>query len=205
MKKWNNLNLNNTIIRYLTKNSFYFPLPLQAISIPIFLEGCDLLCLSKTGSGKTLCYIIPVIKHVEILGIQKDSRCFLDIVIIPTRELIVQISREFYPFTRIIDFLIKSFYGGSISIRKLKNSGKKLTLLISTPRKLIEVALFNEILFYDSKTIVIDEADKIFELGFEFQIKKILLNCRPDKQICMYSASSPIKVILNLILVRFQY
>mmetsp|Transcript_20882 Transcript_20882/g.51193 ORF Transcript_20882/g.51193 Transcript_20882/m.51193 type:complete len:366 (+) Transcript_20882:406-1503(+) len=194
-------------MKRLNDHGIKFPLPLQSLIIPNLIKGKDIICVAKTGSGKTLCFIIPVIYR---LNFHIKNNYIKTLVISPTRELTQQIGRELYCLVSGSDINIGCVYGGS-EMKPFLNTGLESTsIIVTTPGKLIEISGQNKGLkFWNIQYFVIDEADKIFDLGFEFQIKRILVNTRIDCQFSLYTSflSSKIEEQLNYFLklpIRFK-
>mmetsp|Transcript_27905 Transcript_27905/g.44413 ORF Transcript_27905/g.44413 Transcript_27905/m.44413 type:complete len:470 (-) Transcript_27905:2185-3594(-) len=187
--EWCELNLSKSLIYRLQSRSIYIPLPIQSIVIPILYRGKDVLCLSKTGSGKTLCFLIPLITQSYT-----HFQHFHDLIIAPTRELLQQISRQIYYLDKSKEKKFIVLHGGSKLKVNLNNPLIRIEFFLCTPARLIDILItYLNFPIKQFKSIIIDEADKIFDLGFQMQIKRIINNTRPDIQISMFAAYLSIK------------
>mmetsp|Transcript_23476 Transcript_23476/g.32756 ORF Transcript_23476/g.32756 Transcript_23476/m.32756 type:complete len:314 (+) Transcript_23476:374-1315(+) len=192
LNRWNQLKSYWFFKTYFSKKNFNFPLPIQSLLIPSILKGKDLICLAKTGSGKTLCYLLPLILRCID---QQDKNITRMIIIAPTRELVQQIGTEAYFLTLSKPHLTICMQGGSPIKNYLSSLVFKSVIIVCTPGKLLDLGILHKKHdMWNFRTLIIDEADKIFDLGFEIQIKRILYNARKDKQILLFSSCFPYKV-----------
>jgi ATP-dependent RNA helicase DDX46/PRP5 len=171
------------------------PTAIQAQAIPIAESGRDLIGVAKTGSGKTLAFGIPMIRHVLDQRPLKPSDGPIGLILAPTRELSLQIVAELKPFLNASGITIKCAYGGqpiSDQIAMIKRGG--IHILCATAGRLIDLLQSNSGRVLNFKRItyvVLDEADRMFDMGFEPQVMKILANVRPDRQTILFSATFP--------------
>lgn len=193
---WYQSGLPKVIIDYIINiKKFPYPLPIQSQGIPCILSGRDVIGVSETGSGKTLTYVLSLIKSIlHNIGLYPFS--FNDgpigMIIVPTRELALQIYNESTVYCDLVNIQVSVVYGGVPSHTQLSRIKRGSHILICTPGRMIDILSMNKSTFLSLNRlsfIVIDEADRVFDLGFEPQIKKILLNLRPDRQIVMFSAT----------------
>lgn len=170
------------MISLLEKHGITTATPIQNEIIPAILAGRDVLAQSETGSGKTLSFAIPIIE-------QLDRRGGLSaLVLVPTRELCVQITNEFIKFSHGKNLGIASVYGGvSISnqIKKLKTAN----IVIATPGRLIDLLNRGAVRLDTVRCLVFDEADRILDMGFIRDIEKILLRIPQKRQTMLFSAT----------------
>ena len=201
--EWNQLGLPNEIFQILQANKFSSPTPIQCESLPNIMSGNDLIGIAKTGSGKTIAFLLPLFRHLlSNINNITDSKTFLGsspraIILTPTRELSIQIGKSAQPFADKLGLKIVKCYGG-ISISKQINELKRgCDILIGTPGRIIDLLCTNSgrilRLSYVS-FLVMDEADRMLDLGFEPQIIDILSNLRNDRQSLLFSATFPIKI-----------
>lgn len=195
VKKWETLELCKGYVNILKKKLILIPLPLQSIIIPIYLKGQDFICLAKTGSGKTLCYLIPSLKTFKTKTKSTLFKNFYELFIVPTRELSLQVYKEFSVFFGYLNIKIICLYSGASTNTNQLKKIDQLLIIISTPGKL-KTYFFNtkKSSCTNTRRLIIDEADKIFELGFEWQIRKILLNIRVDKHTSVFCSFMPYNV-----------
>ena len=183
------------------------PFPIQMQSIPVIMSGRDCLCISETGSGKTLAYVLPMLRHVQsrLAGIKlesdgkynyrtKEVNGPIGLVLVPTRELSTQICEVIRSFTTSLNIETTCLFGGSNLGNQINDLKRGVDIAVATPARLIELlCLSNGKITNLTRTtfVVIDEADRMFDLGFEPQISKIIRNIRPQKQVSMFSATFP--------------
>mmetsp|Transcript_21406 Transcript_21406/g.38005 ORF Transcript_21406/g.38005 Transcript_21406/m.38005 type:complete len:511 (+) Transcript_21406:385-1917(+) len=194
-KDWFEFIGDTLLVKALKNLNMSKPLPLQSLILPFILKGRDLICLAKTGSGKTLSYFLPLL-NLGKFGIKNNNKIHASSVIIaPTRELVVQISRDYHPLARILGMKILCMFGGSVSSSRFYKKIQNFQILISTPRKYLNLLIVSTWkIVFNHVRLIIDEADKLFELGFETLISKLILNLRSDKQICMFTSVFPYKL-----------
>ena len=190
--------LSSTILDVLNSKKITEPFPIQMQAIPTIMSGRDVLAISETGSGKTLAYVLPMLRHVQYRintsKILKLGRPPIALIMVPTRELAVQIYEEIRNFTRFLDIGTCCIYGGSALGAQINEMKGGTDIVVATPARFIEILCLNNGKVTNLSRItfvVLDEADRMFDLGFEPQISKIIRNIRPQKQILMFSATFP--------------
>lgn len=170
------------------------PYPIQLEAIPPLLHGKDLLGLAPTGSGKTAAYILPILQH--LLGKNpKRDRTIPVLVLVPTRELAVQVAEVAENFSRFLRRKIKSlaiFGGVSINPQMMKLAGTEI--LIATPGRLIDLMSRNSLSLSKVEILVLDEADKVLQQGFREEIDHILEFVPKKKQTLLFSATMDTEV-----------
>ncbi|NQX81081.1 MAG: DEAD/DEAH box helicase [Flavobacteriaceae bacterium] len=195
------LGLSDNLINKLSQNNYKKPYPIQEQAIPHILNNKDIMGIAKTGSGKTAAYILPVIQKLEDSELEK-SRNINTLILVPTRELAMQVKEVFDAFnTSSNNIKAMAVYGG-VSINPQMKGMYGTNLLIATPGRLIELIENNALSVSSLKTLVIDEADKMLELGFKEEIDKIFTLLPKKRQNMLFSAtlSDKIEDINNIIL-----
>jgi ATP-dependent RNA helicase RhlE len=165
------------------------PYPIQIEAIPSLIQKKDVLGLAPTGSGKTAAYILPILQQLLTKDAPRD-RFVPVLVIVPTRELAVQVAEVAENFSRFLPRRIKSlaiFGGVSINPQMMKLAGTEI--LIATPGRLIDLMGRNSVSISQIKTLVIDEADKVLQMGFREEMEHILEYVPQKKQTMMFSAT----------------
>ncbi|XP_071965095.1 probable ATP-dependent RNA helicase DDX43 [Antedon mediterranea] len=179
------------ILDELKKQKFTKPSPIQCQGWPIALKGHDLIGIAQTGSGKTIAFLLPALLHIEVQPVPRVERTGPSVLVLsPTRELAIQIHSEVikYHYKGIKSVCI---YGGGNRREQIGIVKKGVEIVIATPGRLNDL-ISNGIIDVSSVTfLVLDEADRMLDLGFEPQIMKILLDVRPDRQTMMTSATWP--------------
>ncbi|TKC44563.1 hypothetical protein EI555_010932, partial [Monodon monoceros] len=177
------------VMRNLQKAGFQRPTPIQAW--PIILQGVDLIGVAQTGTGKTLTYLMPGFIHIDSQPLARNGPGML--ILTPTRELALQVEAECrkYSYKGLKSVCI---YGGGDRDGQIKDLAKGVDIIIATPGRLHDLQMNNFVHLKSVTYLVLDEADKMLDMGFEPQIMKILLDVRPDRQTVMTSATWPCAV-----------
>ncbi|MCL2488525.1 MAG: DEAD/DEAH box helicase [Oscillospiraceae bacterium] len=179
------LNLEESTIRAVTKMGFAAPTPVQAKTIPVMMEGRDVICKAPTGTGKTCAFGIPILEqlHPDLTDIQAVAVC-------PTRELCIQITEElrqlavFRPELRVVPL-----YGGQPIRRQLEALKKRPQMVVATPGRLLDHMNRGSVWLGNVYTAVLDEADEMLKMGFIKDVRKILNATPADTQLVMFSAT----------------
>ncbi|KAF7455878.1 DEAD-box ATP-dependent RNA helicase 42 [Cryptosporidium felis] len=195
------------IHQYLKKKEINKPFPIQMQSIPILMSGYDLIGIAETGSGKTLAYILPLIRHVLVQSnnnypfgskdcnqLNKNSSFVRAMIIIPTRELALQVYKQTTQLANLVNLTTNIICGGLSISHQLNRIRSGSDIIIGTPGRIIDlmtllhkkISIFQYISF-----IVIDEGDRLFDMGFAPQLFCIISIIRPDRQIAIFSATFP--------------
>uniref|UniRef100_A0A8C6Y1H5 RNA helicase n=1 Tax=Naja naja TaxID=35670 RepID=A0A8C6Y1H5_NAJNA len=176
------------IMANIKKVGFEKPTPIQSQAWPIILQGFDLIGIAQTGTGKTLAYLMPGFIHLDSQPISREKRNGPGmLVLIPTRELALQVEAEClkYSYKGIKSICI---YGGGDRKGQINTVTKGVDIVIATPGRLNDLQMNGFINLKSITYLVLDEADRMLDMGFEPQIMKILLDIRPDRQTVMTSA-----------------
>ena len=158
--------------------------PIQSLSIPIILKGEDLIAEAQTGTGKTLAFLLPMMQNIDV-----DNPNIQGLIITPTRELAIQIRDEAMKIAETKTMNILAAYGGqdvNAQMHKLKG---QVQLVIGTPGRILDHLRRETIDFKDVKTLVVDEADQIFHIGFKEDIDQIFKHLPENKQTLCFSAT----------------
>eukprot|EP01110_Echinostelium_bisporum_P011811 TRINITY_DN585_c2_g1_i1.p1 TRINITY_DN585_c2_g1~~TRINITY_DN585_c2_g1_i1.p1 ORF type:complete len:442 (+),score=89.41 TRINITY_DN585_c2_g1_i1:96-1421(+) len=179
------------------KTDFQAPTPIQSQGWPLALSGRDMVGSSQTGSGKTLGFMLPALVHIQA-QMAKSPHKWTDgpiaLVLVPTRELAMQIQQEARKYLYISRINATAIFGGADRYRQERELRQGVQLLIATPGRLIDFMADNVINLKRVSYVVLDEADRMLDMGFEPQMRAILRNIRPDRQTLMWSATWPQKV-----------
>ena len=195
-----NFNLSKLIIKGLSEMEYYTPTKVQEKVIPIVINGHDVLVNSETGSGKTACYLLPIIQKIIISRTSKKNKLIYQaLILVPTRELALQCNEMLSKLSKYID-LNYIFLCGGMSVENQTNKIKNNLpdIIISTPGRLIDMLYnFKSINLENVNILVLDEADKLLELGFKDEIMEILniIKKNLNRQTLLFSATLNPKVI----------
>jgi ATP-dependent RNA helicase RhlE len=183
------LGLSAPLLQALAKKNYTCPYPIQLEAIPEILKGKDLLGIARTGSGKTLGYVLPLLEMMEHDQPSKD-RFVRTLILVPTRELAMQIDEVFSFFAAATQRKVKTMavYGGvSINPQMMKLYG--IEIMVATPGRLIELVAMNAVNLSEVSTLVLDEADKMLNLGFKEEMAKIFKLLPAKRQNLLFSAT----------------
>ncbi|GBP26645.1 hypothetical protein EVAR_18283_1 [Eumeta japonica] len=179
------------ILEEIRKQDFEQPSPIQSQAWPILLRGDDMIGIAQTGTGKTLAFLLPALIHIDGQPIPREEREGPTVLILaPTRELALQIEKEVskYQYKGIKSVCL---YGGGDRREQIKIVTKGVDIVIATPGRLNDLVMARHLNIINFSYIVLDEADRMLDMGFEPQIRKSLFDVRPDRQTVMTSATWP--------------
>lgn len=183
------LGLSSLLIKSLSDQQYAQPYPIQEQAIPVILEGKDVLGIAQTGSGKTVSYVLPILQLIQQQTASKN-RYVQVLVLVPTRELSVQVGEVFQLFSQLLPERIKtmSVFGGvSINPQMIKMQG--VDILVATPGRLLDLVSAKAVHLSDVKILVLDEADKMLNLGFEEEMTQIFKLLPSKRQNLLFSAT----------------
>lgn len=182
------------LIKALSETNYERPTPIQEIAIPAILTGKDVLGIAPTGSGKTASYALPILTQLS-KSEKAKNRHIQSLILVPTRELAIQVEEVFKEFARAFPEpqKVKAVYGG-VSINPQMKAMMGVSVLIATPGRLIELAESNAIRLSTLKSLVLDEADKLLNLDFQEEMKRILGWIPKKRQNLLFSATLNDKV-----------
>ncbi|KAH7916330.1 P-loop containing nucleoside triphosphate hydrolase protein [Hygrophoropsis aurantiaca] len=192
--KWSHFGLPASCLDVIKRLNYTAPTAIQAQAIPAIMSGRDVIGVAKTGSGKTIAFLLPLFRHIKDQRQLEQMEGPLAIVMTPTRELAVQIHRECKPFLRVMNLRAVCAYGGSPIKDQIAELKKGAEIIVCTPGRMIDLLTANSGRVTNLKRVtyvVLDEADRMFDMGFEPQVMKILNNVRPDRQTVLFSATFP--------------
>lgn len=176
------------------------PTPIQSLCWPTLLSGLNMVGIAQTGSGKTLGFVIPMVMH--ILNNQRYARSFdrgdapgpVGVVLAPTRELALQIQQVANEIGQLVGIKNVAIYGGASKGPQLSSIRRGADIYIATPGRLIDYVRERLVSLNKCTFLVLDEADRMLDMGFEPQIRKIIEQIRPDRLTAMFSATWPKEV-----------
>lgn len=188
------LGLSHNIIRSVKKLGYLKPFPIQEQAVPVILQGKDLMGIAQTGSGKTACFVMPILEKLQNADVKKDRNVQV-LILVPTRELAIQIDEVFRAFTDNLKREVRTMavYGG-VSINPQMKGMFGVEVLIATPGRLLDLIDHNALSISGIKHLVIDEADKMFQLGFGEEMNKLFAMMPVAKQTTLFSATLNDKV-----------
>ena len=183
------LGLGSEILRALNENGFEAPFPIQEAAIPFILKGMDVIGQAHTGTGKTAAFSLPLLTKIKYDGPVQA------LILVPTRELAVQVTSEINRLAKYTGIRTVSVYGGqSINIQN-DQLEKGAQIIVATPGRLIDHIKHGSIQLDSVKYVVLDEADRMLDMGFIDDMKFILFYVNEDRQTCLFSATMPQEIL----------
>jgi ATP-dependent RNA helicase DeaD len=172
----------------LDQASYLDPTPVQAGVIPRALEGIDLMAQAQTGTGKTAAFAIPILERLELGDEVGDPQA---LVLVPTRELAVQVRDEIVKLAAGRDVEIVALYGGKPLRKQTEQLRQGVDVVVGTPGRVLDHIGRRTLILNDLHTVVLDEADRMLDIGFRPDIEKILRRCPKNRQTLLLSATLP--------------
>lgn len=187
-------NFPESIMFQIQKNAWETPTAIQAQGWPMALSGRDVVGIARTGSGKTVSFILPALVNITQQPFLKRGDGPICIVLVPTRELAQQVAVIAEEFGSVVNVRHACIYGGAPKLPQIRAIERGAEIVIATPGRLIDILEAGKISMDRVIYTVLDEADRMLDMGFEPQIRKILDQIRPDRQTVMFSATWPTEV-----------
>jgi len=197
IKGFHQCGLSDRILETLKKHAYTKPTPIQAQAIPAIMSGRDVIGIAKTGSGKTLAFLLPMLRHILDQPLPTNGEGPIGIIMAPTRELAVQIHLELRRISKHLGIKSVCIFGGSGISHQIGDLKRGAAVAVCTPGRMIDILCTNAGRVTNLRRVtylVLDEADRMFDMGFEPQIMRIIDNIRPDRQTVMFSATFPRQV-----------
>ncbi|MCH7403563.1 DEAD/DEAH box helicase [Belliella kenyensis] len=200
------LGLSNDILVSIKNANYEKPYPIQVKAIPIILKKRDILGIAQTGSGKTATYVLPLLDFISKTPVSKN-RNIAHLIIVPTRELAIQVEEVIRSFGNFLPRKIKSaavFGGVSINPQMMKLNGTDI--LVATPGRLLDLLSKNAISLHELQTLVLDEADKVLNLGFKEEVDEILTRLPTKRLNILFSATMEpsVEVLIQKLLKNYE-
>lgn len=189
------LNITDPILRSLNEEGYSNPTEIQSRAIPIALEGKDLLASAQTGTGKTAAFAIPVLQNLGANPQKRGQKKIRSLIVTPTRELAIQIDESFNNYGRYTGLNSTVVYGGVNQKRQVKQLNKGVDILTATPGRLLDLMNQGHISLSDVEIFVLDEADRMLDMGFIHDIKKIRKALPNKYQTLFFSATLPNSIL----------
>tara|TARA_R110001583_G_scaffold160872_1_gene312813 strand:+ start:96413 stop:97648 length:1236 start_codon:yes stop_codon:yes gene_type:complete len=194
--QFKDLKLNKPILKAISEQKYEIATPVQALTIPLVLAKKDVIASAQTGTGKTAAFALPILQMLfDKQDAGKKAKKIRALVVSPTRELAIQIEESFKTYAKYTNLKTTVLFGGT-SIEPQKDVLKKgIDILVATPGRLLDLHKQDCLNLDYIETLVLDEADLMFDMGFIDDIKKIERLCPKTKQVLLFSATMPKKVI----------
>uniref|UniRef100_A0A8V5H4V9 Probable ATP-dependent RNA helicase DDX5 n=1 Tax=Melopsittacus undulatus TaxID=13146 RepID=A0A8V5H4V9_MELUD len=182
------------VMEVIQRQNFTEPTAIQAQGWPVALSGLDMVGVAQTGSGKTLSYLLPAIVHINHQPFLERGDGPICLVLAPTRELAQQVQQVAAEYSRACRLKSTCIYGGAPKGPQIRDLERGVEICIATPGRLIDFLEAGKTNLRRCTYLVLDEADRMLDMGFEPQIRKIVDQIRPDRQTLMWSATWPKEV-----------
>ncbi|XP_054166811.1 probable ATP-dependent RNA helicase DDX46 [Oppia nitens] len=194
IKTWVQCGVSKKVLDVLKRNNYEKPTPIQCQAIPAIMSGRDLIGIAKTGSGKTLAFLLPMFRHIMDQQQLESGDGPIAIIMTPTRELATQIWSECKKFAKPLNLRVVAVYGGTPISEQIGELKPGAEIVVCTPGRMIDMLAANSGRVTNLRRCtycVLDEADRMFDMGFEPQVMRIIDGVRPDRQTVMFSATFP--------------
>ncbi|PNP41448.1 hypothetical protein TGAMA5MH_06776 [Trichoderma gamsii] len=194
VQKWAQCGLTRQTLDVISSLGFEKPTPIQMQALPSLMSGRDVVGVAKTGSGKTMAFLLPMFRHIKDQEPLKDNDGPIGLIMTPTRELATQIHRDCKPFLKMMNLRAVCAYGGAPIRDQIAELKRGAEIIVCTPGRMIDLLAANQGRVTNLRRVtyvVLDEADRMFDMGFEPQVMKIFANMRPDRQTILFSATMP--------------
>ncbi|KAI9670578.1 MAG: pre-mRNA processing RNA-helicase [Alyxoria varia] len=194
VQKWSQFGLGVPSLEVIRRLGFDQPTAIQAQAIPAIMSGRDVTGIAKTGSGKTIAFLLPMFRHIKDQRPLESLDGPIGLVLTPTRELCTQIHKECKPWLKALNLRAVSAYGGAPIKDQIAELKRGAEIVVCTPGRMIDLLAANAGRVTNLRRVtytVLDEADRMFDMGFEPQVMKILANVRPQRQTVLFSATFP--------------
>ena len=201
---FNNLQLIEPVLKALSDEGYTTPTPIQEQAIPSVLQHKDLLGCAQTGTGKTAAFAIPILQlmHQEQQASQQGRRTIKALILTPTRELAIQIEESFKAYGKYLDLKHLVIYGGVSQYSQVASLRRGIDILVATPGRLLDLMQQRHISLQDIKYFVLDEADRMLDMGFVQDVRRIIAKLPVKRQTLFFSATMPpeIQQLANILL-----
>lgn len=186
--KFKEFNLKEPILRAITETGYLNATPIQSNAIPYIIEGKDLIGCAQTGTGKTAAFAIPILQRLQVTRHQNSIKT---LILTPTRELAIQIDENFKSYGKYLPFKQLALFGGVHQNKQVISLNKGIDILIATPGRLLDLIQQKILTIENVEILVLDEADRMLDMGFIKDVKRILKMLPIKKQTLFFSATMP--------------
>ncbi|MDX1341168.1 MAG: DEAD/DEAH box helicase [Reinekea sp.] len=189
MKSFSSFGLNSDLLKAVDEQGYQLPTPIQEATIPVVLNGQDVLAGAQTGTGKTAAFALPLLHRLSEQKLNRANKSVAILVLCPTRELAQQVGESFRQYGAYSDISVGVVYGGvslNIQIKELRDG---VDVLVATPGRLLDHLARKTVILSDVTSLVFDEADRMLDMGFLDDINQILKSLPNERQTLMFSAT----------------
>jgi len=195
MESFEELNISKQLLNAITDMGFEKPTPIQEEAFSIAMSGTNIVGIAQTGTGKTLAYMLPILQQFKFSKDYKPKA----IILVPTRELVVQVVEQIELFTKYMTTRVLGVYGGVNIKTQMGQLTQGVDIVVGTPGRLYDLAANRSLLLQNVKKLVIDEVDVMLDLGFRFQLNNIFELLPEKRQNSMFSATmtEDVEILIN--------
>ena len=182
------LNLREEVAQAINELGYAEPTPIQTAMIPIMLSGADVIGQAQTGTGKTAAFALPILQNFT------PQRHVQALVLAPTRELALQVADSMTEYGKHLDVRVLAVYGGQPYGPQISRLNRGVDVVVGTPGRLLDLIERNALNIKHVRTVVLDEADEMLNMGFIEDVEKILSETPPERQTALFSATLPARI-----------
>lgn len=193
--QFESLNLIEPVLKSLKEEGYTTPTPIQAQAIPVILQGTDLLGCAQTGTGKTAAFAIPILQLLSANKSYEKKRKIRSLIVTPTRELAIQIGESFTNYGRHTGLTNTVIFGGVNQSSQTSTLQRGVDILVATPGRLLDLIGQGYISLKDIEIFVLDEADRMLDMGFIHDVRKLLAILPAKRQSLFFSATMPPEIV----------
>jgi len=186
--EFTSLNLREELVQAITELGYAEPTPIQAAIIPLMLKGADVIGQAQTGTGKTAAFALPILHHFT------QQRYVQALVLAPTRELALQVADSMTEYGKHLDVRVLAVYGGQPYGPQISRLNRGVDVVVGTPGRLLDLIERNALNIKHIRTLVLDEADEMLNMGFMEDVEKILAETPAERQTTLFSATLPSRI-----------
>ena len=186
---FNNLQLIEPVLKALSHEGYTTPTPIQEQAIPVILQQRDLLGCAQTGTGKTAAFAIPLLQLMhqqQQQAAHPRRRPIKALILTPTRELAIQIEESFKAYGRYLDLKHLVIFGGVSQVNQVNALRRGVDILVATPGRLLDLMQQRHVSLQDIKFFVLDEADRMLDMGFVHDVKRIIAKLPAKRQTLIF-------------------
>ncbi len=189
------LSLIEPILKAVSEEGYSEPTPIQAMAIPLVLQGSDVLGSAQTGTGKTAAFAIPIIQNLSKVPTRDRSRRIRALIVTPTRELAIQIDESFKAYGRYTSIRSQVIFGGVNQHGQVNLLREGTDVMVATPGRLLDLMGQGIISLKDIEIFVLDEADRMLDMGFIHDVRRIISSLPSKRQSLFFSATMPPEIV----------
>ena len=183
------------ILRALAAENYSIPTPIQARAIPALLSGRDLLGIAQTGTGKTAAFGLPLLQKLSIGHVPPQAKQARALILAPTRELAVQIEQSLRTYGRFLNLKIAVILGGVNQNSQVRAMARGVDILVATPGRLLDLVQQRHVRLDAVSSLIVDEADRMLDMGFIRDVRKLVALLPRDRQSMLFSATMPDDIV----------